>query len=387
MSKEWITPGFRKLLLICFVTSMCLVFLLSYKRPADFAVSYAFNFIFWFGLSLGCLLLLMINYLSAGKWAFYTRGVLLAGVKTIPLGMIFIIPVFIFLEHIYPWAHMGYFDAEHSDKQKYLNIPFFYIRTACYFLVWMLLWNFFLKGSKRNEVQADTVLLNRLRTMSAPGLVITVLTMTFAAIDWIMSMDPQWYSTMFPVIIIINQILKALCLCILLFAYQIDQVDGTQEFKIRALHQLGNLLLAFVMLWTYISFSQFLIMWAGDLPPEIEWYLNRINPPWNYVTFFLFIAHFILPFFLLLFRSIKKNPSYLRGIALLVLVTKIVEDYWLVKPNFSKQINLIDILMIISIGSLWSWCFLTALSRTLFLYKNDPRFESTTMEPIHGKVI
>jgi hypothetical protein len=369
-----------------FLISLVLAIALGIQNPKEFWASYLFNLIFWMGLSLGCMGLLMINYLSGGRWAYFTRGFLTAGMKMIPLGMIWFVPLLFSLSQIYPWMDTALLKTIATSKAHYLNSSFFIIRTVIYFSAWILLWRFIGNYSKQNEVQAQPQILRKLREISAMGLVLYVLTMTFASIDWVMSIEPEWSSTMFPVIIIISQILKALCFSIICTSSYLDQMEGSAELKTKSLHQLGNLLLAFVILWTYISFSQFLIMWAGDLPHEIAWYIHRSTASWQWITSFLFIAHFILPFIFLLFIPIKKSSRNLGFIAGWVLFSKWIEDLWLILPSFSLHSSLTCATVTVSMATFWLAAILIQLQRTKFIQANDPRFTFINSESSYEEI-
>jgi len=215
-----------------------------------------------------------------------------------------------------------------------------------------------------------------MRTLSGPALVIYPLTGTLAFVDWVMSMEPDWYSTMFPVIVFIGQILTAFAFGILMLAWlgkfePLSKLPLTPQF-----HQLGNLLLAFVVFWTYVSFGQFLIVWAGNLPHEIGWYLHRIAGHWKWVIGFLALFHFFLPFFLLLFRVTKRNPKNLVILAAMVFAAHVVDIFWMITPSLYTDgihVSWLDFASLFGIGGLWLAMFIAMLKRAPLLALNDPR--------------
>src|SRR5690348_16756987 len=246
--------------------------------PREFFLAYLFAEIFFLGLSLGSLGILMIHHLTGGYWGYGVRRFLEAAVANFPLLALLFVPVFFGLSELYPWRHADMVAAHAllAKKASYLNTTGFVIRAIVVFATWIILSWFLLKWSAEQDVTVSVEPTRKMRTLSGPGLVIYPMTMTFAAVDWIMSMEAQWYSTMFPVLICIGQILGALALMILLFAWtagspQLGKLSGEDSF-----HKIGNLLLAFTMMWAYLAFGQLLVVWSGNLPAEISWYLHRI---------------------------------------------------------------------------------------------------------------
>ena len=217
----------------------------------------------------------------------------------------------------------------------------------------------------------------KMRTLSGPGLVIYPVTMTFVAVDWLMSLEPDWYSTMFPVLICIGQILSALALVILLIAgaarsSQLGPLTGEDNF-----HKLGNLLLAFTMMWAYLAFGQLLIIWSGNLPHEIRWYLHRINDGWRWVAIFIALFQFFVPFFLLLMRPVKKKRHVLALVAGCVFTSHIVTIWWTIAPSIHTQhfyVNWLAFAAFIGVGGVWFAAFLWNLERRQLVPLNDPRF-------------
>lgn len=347
--------------------------------PRDFFVAYLFAEVFFIGLSLGALGLLMIHHLTAGYWGYGVRRFLEALVENLPLLAVLFIPIFFGLSELYPWRHPGIIAAREllEKKQGYLNTPGFIVRTVVVFVIWIIISQLLLKWSAEQDVTVSVEPTRKMRTLSGPGLVIYPLAMTFAAVDWIMSMEAEWYSTMFPVLICIGQVLGALSLMILLFAWaanrsELGKLAGEENF-----HKIGNLLLAFVMLWAYLAFGQLLIVWSGNLPAEISWYLHRIAGGWRWVAVFIALFQFFLPFFLLLMRPVKKKRHVLAMVAGCVFTAHIVTIWWTITPSVHAKNVYVDWLTVaafVGIGGVSCAAFLWNLGKRRLIPLNDPRF-------------
>ncbi len=347
--------------------------------PRDFFVGYLFADFFFIGLSLGSLSLLMIHHLTGGYWGYAVRRFLEAAVQNLPLLAVLFVPIFFGLSQLYPWKHPELVQASEYliKKQAYLNTPGFVIRTIVVFAIWIVMSRLLLRWSAEQDVTDSVQPTRKMRKLSGPGLVIHPVIMTFAAVDWIMSMEPEWYSTMFPVLICISQILAALSLVILLFsgntvAAELRPVSGADNF-----HKLGNLLLAFVMMWAYLAFGQFLVIWSGNLPAEISWYLHRIAGGWRWVVILIAVLQFFVPFFLLLMRPVKKRRHVLAAVAACVLVANIATVWWTIAPSIHTQhlyVDWIAIAAFAGIGGLWSAAFFSNVTKRRLIPVNDPRF-------------
>ncbi len=258
--------------------SMAAVAAGAWANPRQFFVSYLVGYVFWIGLSLGCLGVAMMHHLTGGRWGFVTRRLLEAGFMTLPLMMLLFVPLLFGLRRLYPWTRPGAAAAGEilRNKARYLNVPGFCARTVIFMAVWLVLAFCLRRWSLQQDRTTSPGPTIRLRTLSGPGMVIYPITATFAFVDWLMSTEPDWYSTIFPVIILIGQILSAFALAtVLLYWVHRDEPFGGVVNRTH-FHDLGNLLLAFVVFWTYVTYSQLLIIYSGNLPREINWYLHRI---------------------------------------------------------------------------------------------------------------
>jgi hypothetical protein len=346
--------------------------------PRDFFVAYLFGDFFFLGLSLGSLALLMIHHLTAGDWGYALRRFLESAVGNLPLLALLFVPVFFGLAQLYPWRHPTVVAADETlrETQIYLNAPGFVLRTAIVFAIWIIMARQLLKWSSEQDATASLEPTRKMRTLSGPGLVIYPVTMTFAAVDWLMSMEAGWYSTMFPVLICIGQILSALALMILLLVCVAHSSPLGPLASEENFHKLGNLLLAFTMMWAYLAFGQLLVIWSGNLPHEIAWYLHRISDGWKWIAIFIALFHFFVPFFLLLMRPAKKRRRILASIAACVFAAHVVAIWWTIAPSvYTKHFYLgwLAPAAFLGIGGVYSFAFLKNLERRRLVPQNDPR--------------
>jgi len=350
--------------------------------PRQFFISWLFAVLFWLGLSLGCFAVAMIHHLTGGRWGDATRRFLEAGYMTLPLMAVLFLPVCLGLHDLYSWARPAEVAASEILRHRahYLNPSAFVLRAVFFFAIWIIMANRLRHWSREQDATTDLSATRRARALSGPGLVIYALTVTFAWVDWVMSLEPQWYSTMFPIIICGGQILAAFALSIIALARLREHPPLAGLIAPGHFNQLGNLLLTFVMFWTYVCFGQLLIIWAGNLPHEILWYRHRIAGGWKWIAGFLGVFNFFLPFFLLLFRASKRQPRALAVLAIIVFVSQVVNAYWLVEPSFFPDgihVHWVDFTAPIGIGGLWLANGLAALKRAALLPRNDPRISFT----------
>jgi hypothetical protein len=337
----------------------------------QFFRSYLWAFLFWFSIGMGCLPLLMLYHLVGGSWGFTIRRIVECGTRTIPVLAILFIPILLGVHYLYEWSHPEVVAQSEvlAKKHAYLNTPFWIIRAVIYFSVWLFYAHRLNRLSMLEDQSADTTIASRLQRLSAPGLIVYGLTVTFAVFDWSMSLEPEWFSSIYGMLWIVNQALSALAFSI------VATVLLSRARAADTLNDLGNLLFAFVMLWAYLSFAQFLIIWAGNLPEEIQWYLVRLNHGWQWVAAAMVAFHFAVPFFLLLARLNKRRGERLAVIASVVLLMRAVDTFWTVTPAFFREgisIHVLDLLTVVGIGGIWIAAFAGALRSVPLLPLHDP---------------
>jgi hypothetical protein len=306
-----------------------------------FFQAYLYAYLFWTGISLGCFSILLLAHLVGGTWGAVIRRPLESGSRLLPLMALLFIPVLLGMNSIYEWTDHHWRDALHTDlmtfKLWWLNKGFFILRTVIYFAVWigvMLLIN---RWGDEQDRTADPLIFRRLQKFSGPGLVLYVLLMTLAAFDWAMSLDPLWLSTIYGLLFVVGQALGTMAMVIALLALLADRRPFAGVLNISIFHDLGNLLMAFTMLWAYISFSQYLIIWSGNLAEEAPYYVARTHTGWKYVALFLVVFHFFIPFLLLLWRRTKRNPRALGTLAAIIVVLRLVDLFWVIVPSFAWE--------------------------------------------------
>ena len=342
---------------------------------------YLVGFIFWTGITVGSLALLMLQHLTGGAWGVVIRRVVEASTRTLPLMLLLFVPVAIGLRHIYAWtdpAVMGATPALQKKAASFLYPSFFIVRSLVYFAIWSLLAIVLNWLSLYQDRTADRRFGKRMQMVSGPGLILFVLTTTFAAIDWVMSLDPAWYSTIFGLIFVAAWTLSALAFTILVMSWLSAREPMNTVVQPRHFHDWGNLTLALVMLWTYFAFSQYLIIWSGNLPEETTWFVARKHGGWGVIALAIVILQFAFPFMMLLSRAMKKSAQKLALLAALILVMRIVDVVWLIEPTYSRGdfvFNWMDYVAPIAIGGLWLGTFTWQLQKRPLLPINDPQLE------------
>ena len=356
---------------------------------ASFFQAYLFGYLFWVGIALGCLALLMLHHLAGGRWGFVIQRPLEAGVRTLPLLALLFVPILFGLKELYLWARPETVAAEAllRHKQLYLNPPAFLFRAVVFFAVWIGVGALLTMLSGRRDQGAETLpLTRRMQVLSGPGLLLYGVTVSFAAIDWGMSLEPFWFSSVYGIIFIVGQNLAALAFVIVTVVLLSDRPPLRDAITPQQFHDLGNFLLAFVMLWAYIAFSQFLIIWSGNLPEEIPWYLNRMRGGWGVLAAILVAFHFLVPFLLLLSRSTKRRAKVLLLVAAGILAMRLLDLYWLTSPAFHPggfSLHWMDLSLPVGLGGIWLAAYLSRLQRRPLLPEHDPRFAAVA-EPVHG---
>jgi hypothetical protein len=346
----------------------------------QFLQSYLMAYMLCLGVTLGCLALGMIHQLSGGAWGVVIRRPIGAATRVLPVMTLMFLPIALGMTRLYVWtnADLVAHDEVLQHKHLYLNIPFFLIRAAIYFLVWNGLSYLLNSWSLEQDRTADPRLARRMQILSGGGLVAYGVTITFASFDWMMSLEPHWFSTIYGVLIMGGQGLSALAFLIVALVWlsrrpPLDRIIVPAHF-----HDLGNLMLAFVMLWAYFSFSQYLIIWSGNLPAEIAWYLHRLQTGWRAVGLTLILCHFAAPFVVLLSRRVKRQPDLLIKVAVGVLIVRLIDLFWLIAPEFHQtglSVSWMDIVVPLTFGSIWLGCFIWQMRGRAILPLHDPQFD------------
>ena len=349
------------------------------RSPGAFYQSYLMSFLLVLGLTLGSLGLVMLQHLTAGHWGVIIRRPLESATRTLPLIAIFFAPIALF--------GMKYLYAEWLDpkillkaplsqfQQSYLTRGGYLARAVIYFAVWLTLVLVFNMWSKQQDVnQTDRGLRRRFKMLAGPGIILYVFGMGFASIDWVMSLSPHWASTIYGFIFVGGQLISSLSFVIAVVVLLSRVEPYASILQPRHLHDLGKLLLAFVMLWAYFDFSQLLIIWSGNLPEEISFYRTRLYGEWGVVAVIVVVFHFFVPFFLLLSQDVKRNTKILPRIAAWLIFMRLVDLFWMTRPEFSASAvpTWLDLVLPVALGGLWLGFFAFNLKQCPLLPLGDP---------------
>lgn len=350
--------------------------------PGDFYRSYLMSYLFWVGLALGSLGVLMMQYLTAGAWGVMTRRTFESATRTLPFLAVLFIPIAFATPVLYDWAHSDLVHREYTlaHRSGYMNTPMFILRAAAYFAVWLTFTYFLNRWSAEQDVDgADrNAIEKRMARLSAPGLILLVFSVTFSSVDWAESLETDWYSTMWGFLFVARQGLTAFAFAIIALALLSRCEPLASKIKVSHFHDLGKLLLAFVMLWAYFAFSQLLIVWSGNLTDEIPWYLRRFATSWGILGVLLILFEFIVPFLMLLSRPLKRNVYALCGVVGLILIMRWIDLAWIVLPEYYHKgfrVTWFDFVVPLAMSSLWIAVFVWQLKKRPLLPLQAPNLE------------
>lgn len=341
-----------------------------------FYEAYLVAYVFWTGVALGSLALLMVQHLTGGAWGVVIRRLLEASTRTLPMLAVMFVPIILGMGHLYHWTHPEAVAADPvlQAKAPYLNTTFFLVRQGIYFAVWIGLATLLSRWSTEQDRTGDPALAERMMRLSGGGLLAFGLTVTFAVVDWTMSVNPHWFSTMWGLLYIGGQGLSALAFAIAVLVVLAQYAPLDRVINPSHLHDLAKLLFAFLMLWAYLSFSQFIIIYSANTMEEVPHYLVRAQHGWQWVGWALVVLHFALPYALLLSRDVKRDQKRLRVIAIWILGMRLVDYYWHVAPEFHHEglsVNLLDIGLPLAIGGFFISMFAAQLRGRSLLPVND----------------
>jgi len=348
-----------------------------------FFYSYLVAWTFWMSLALGGLFFTMLHHIVAARWSTVLRRLSENVMATIPVMMLFFIPVLAGLGHLYHWSHPEYMAAEPilAGKTAYLNVPFFIARTAIYAAVWIILaWLLYRMSLAQDKNGADSPWFRRIRVISGLGLILFALTVTFAAVDWLMTLDAHWYSTIFGVYFFSGALLGFLVFLTLLIIILKRLAVLTCSITVEHYHDLGKLAFAFVIFWAYMAFSQYFLIWYGNIPEETLWFLHRWDHSWKFVSLALVLGHFLVPFLILFPHTAKRNPAVLTVMALWILIMHWIDIFWLVMPALTPdgfRLSWIDISLTVGLGGVFVYSLWRLTTRHPLVPVGDPTLEDS----------
>lgn len=361
------------------------------KQPDKFFQAYLLAFMAWLGVTLGSMAILMVRHLTGGGWGMVIRRILGAAMRCIPLMTVFFVPILFGLPKLYVWARPLDSVADTRLREhlaqitlSYLNVHGFIIRAVVYFAIWNLLSFLLSWWSAQQDLPPMRDNSARFKVLSGPGIILYAFTISFAAIDWVMSIDPSWISTIYGLLILIGQLLSAMCFAVVVERILVRYKPMSELLRPDFVHDHGKWMLTFIMVWAYFSFSQWLIIWAGNLPEEITWYMRRLNGGWGPIGLILVIFHFAVPFVLLLSRPFKRDITRLVWLAAWPLVMRLVDLFWIIEPNFSATFSVtwLEMVVPVAMGGLWLAFFCRNLNSMPLLPAYDV-YAKEVLEPAH----
>ncbi len=358
-----------------------------WKFHDQFFYAYLTSYIFWVTIGLGGLFFTLLHHLVDATWSVVLRRMTESVMVTLPIMLVFFIPVYLGMHELYHWSHIDVVahDELLQHKSAWLNPKLFSIRTLIYFVIWFSFGHFLYKLSIKQDTEDDPEqkLKERMRQISGPGMLLFALTITFAAYDWLMSLDPHWYSTIFGVYIFAGSLLSILSFITLLVVLLRKNNVLNDTISIEHFHDLGKLIFAFTVFWAYIAFSQYFLIWYGNIPEETIWYLHRWEGGWNKISLFIVLGHFVIPFFVLLSREPKRNVTVMTIMSFWMLFIHWVDLYWIILPNFNHHFHfsltelVLNIAAFLGIGGLFFAYFWFKFTSQSIIPLKDPRLKDS----------
>jgi hypothetical protein len=360
--------------------------------------SWLLGFIFWGGIGIGSIGVLMLQYMTGGAWGVVIRRIMEASSRTLPILVLLFVPLAIGVatHSIYEWTHLPHTDHAIEARGIYLLPWTWILRSALYFIIFGVM-VYFLNGWSKKQDETDSVeasrrVLEKASRFSGPTMVIFALTVTFAVVDWMMTLDPHWFSTMWGLLFVAGWALSCFCFGVAMLAWLSNYSPMNRVLGKRHFHDLGKLMLALTMVWAYFNFSQFLIIWSGNIPEETGWYLTRMKGGWGYIGIALIVFHFAFPFLVLLQQDFKRRARWLATLAIFILLMRLVDMFYLIGPSYRVMpdgmaqgtfyISWLDFVAPIAVGGIWLWWFFGELLKRPLVPAKDPYFEEAVE---HGR--
>lgn len=352
--------------------------------------------VYLLGLGICSLAVVFVHHLCGGAWSYTVQRIVEAGSRTIPfffLTGLLIIVGGVWCSTVYPWTDPEFLKEFPivGNKEFFLNRPTFTIAYFVYFGIWMLFAYAYNSWSKRLDETADMNIIGKMRFWSGPGAVVYVLTITLAATHWVMSLEPDWFSTIYGAWLIASYALSVISFCVIILSYLMNEPPISEKVTTQTFHHLGTFMAGFTIFWTYVSFSQFLLIWNANMPEEIGFYLHREGTTLNILTVILILFHWLIPMIYLLFRKNKTTIKSVRRIAIWIFCVRLIDMYWNIVPGFPDarhNVNFITLALIIcavlGLGGFWFFFYLRELKKRPLLPLNDPRGELLFLKDAHG---
>lgn len=381
------TAGLQRISIIVAVLGLIGAGVVLFTGNGNFFQSYLMAYLFIFGISLGSLVIMAVQNMAGGPWGALIARPLEAAVSIIPiLGLLFI-PILFGINELFAWSSQAYMDSEPiaAAKSAYLNVPFFIARAVIYFVIWIFAARFYRNATKTQDEDgaAAPKIGYRMRNVSGFVLMIYILTMTFAIVDWAMSLTPLWFSGIYPTIFMISQAITGMAVMIItVVAYTKSSRLFDRLLNNRRLQDLGNFLMAFIMFWAYVHISQLIIIWTNNIAETAEWYFIRLGDEWMGMSIFLLVFGFFAPFLILLSRWIKRRRMSIVAMSVWAILVQALGVYWMIAPTFGRAgaaITWLDILLFVGLTGVWVFLYARGLASRNLIPSNDPRLIEAIM--------
>lgn len=363
----------------------------AYFNTEQALLSWLLGFIFWAGIGFGCIGVLLLQYLTGGAWGTVIRRILEAGTRTLPVIILLFIPlaVGIYTRSFYDWTHLPLTDHVMEQRGIFMTPWFWIVRAGIYFAIWGVMVYLLNKWSADQDLTTTTeqsrLVLEKASRFSGPTMVVYCLVVTFASVDWMLSLDAHWSSTIWGLLFAAGWALSCFCFVVAILALLSDKAPMDGVLGKRHFHDLGKLILALVMVWAYFNFSQFLIIWSGNIPEETGWILTRMKNGWGYIGVGLILFHFAFPFLVLLQQDFKRHSKWIAMLAIFILAIRLVDMFYLIGPSNrivtggleqgAFRISWLDFVGPFAVGGIWLWWFFGELLKRPLVPAKDPYFE------------
>lgn len=358
--------------------------------------SWLLGFVVWCGIGIGSIGILLLQYLTGGAWGVVIRRCAEAAARTLPVIVLLFVPIAAGVTKLYEWTHLGADDHVIDARGWYMTVWGWTLRSVIYFAIFGIIAYLLTKWSANQDSSASyedaARWLGKATAFSGPTMVVFALTVTFAVVDWVMTLEPHWFSTIFGLLFVVGWTLSCICFIVIVLTFLSDKVPMNRVIGPRHLHDLGKLMLALVMVWAYFNFSQYLIIYSGNIPEETVWFIKRSTGAWGWMAWGLILFHFAAPFLILLQQGFKKKPPRLAMVAAFILIMRCVDMFFLIGPSprihpHGAQgafiVSWMDFVGLFAVGGIWIWYFLDQLGRRPLVPINDPFLENA-IEHGHG---
>lgn len=348
----------------------------------QFMYSYLTAFSFWVSIGLGGLFFTMIHHLANATWSVVVRRLIESVMAVLPVLIVFFIPIALGLTTLYHWTDTTAVAADHllTKKAGFLNTWFFVVRTIVYFAIWGFLAYKLYRISLDQDKGHNPNMVARWRKISAPGMILFAVTLTYASFDWIMSLDPHWYSTIFGAYYFAGAAMGAMAFTAIMVVYLTKKNVLADTITVEHRHDIAKLTFAFLIFWAYMAFSQYFLIWYANIPEETIWYQYRWEGSWKTISLIIVIGHFAVPFLMLITRAAKRSANFLMFVAVYMLVMHYIDIYWLVLPNLfhhGPQFSWMDLVSMMAIGGPFVWYFWKRFTSAPLIPVGDPRLSAS----------